>query len=219
VNGVHDMGGMMNYGPVVVDTDEPLFHADWERDVFGMFVAMSALGLWNSAVARGACESMPPAAYVSATYYEIWLAALEYLVVSENLITAEQLAGATSARAERAAPPRRSVRASAAIPGTGFGKVRDVDSSARFTVGDPVVTRNINPHSHTRLPRYARDKPAVVERVHGAYVFPDAQALRRDEDPHWLYTIRFNGRDLWGEDADPTLSTSIDAWETYLDVQ
>jgi nitrile hydratase beta subunit len=218
VNGVHDMGGMMNFGPVVIDAGEALFHADWERDVFGMFVAMSALGLWNGALARSACESMPPAAYVSATYYEIWLSALERLVVSRRLITAEQLAAATPASAERAVPPHHSLRTSAAVPGTGLGRARDVDSSARFTVGDPVVTRNLNPVGHTRLPRYARDKPGVVERVHGAYVFPDAQALGRGEDPQWLYTVRFVGRDLWGEDADPTLSASIDAWESYLDV-
>ena len=37
------------------------------------------------------------------------------------------------------------------------------------------------------------------------------------EDPQWLYTVRFDGPELWGKDADPTLSVSVDAWESYLE--
>ena len=31
VDGVHDLGGMQGFGPVEIETDEPVFHADWER--------------------------------------------------------------------------------------------------------------------------------------------------------------------------------------------
>ena len=41
--------------------------------------------------------------------------------------------------------------------------------------------------------------------------------LARGENPQWLYTVRFNARDLWGPDADPNLSVSVDAWEPYLE--
>jgi nitrile hydratase len=47
-------------------------------------------------------------------------------------------------------------------------------------------------------------------------VFPDAHAAGLGEAPQWLYTVRFTGVELWGDDADPTLVTSIDAWESYL---
>jgi nitrile hydratase len=57
----------------------------------------------------------------------------------------------------------------------------------------------------------------VVERVHGAHVVPDANARGDGENPPWLYTICFSGRELWGEEADPTLAVSIDAWESYLE--
>ena len=50
---------------------------------------------------------------------------------------------------------------------------------------------NLHPHTHTRLPRYARDKVGTVELVHGCHVFPDSNALRLGEDPQWLYTVRF----------------------------
>ena len=48
--------------------------------------------------------------------------------------------------------------------------------------------------------------------------FPTATPrLSREEDPQWLYTVRFEGRELWGEAADPTLKMSVDAWEPYLE--
>ena len=82
---------------------------------------------------------------------------------------------------------------------------RPVAAPARFAVGDPVVTRNMNPLGHTRLPRYARAKRGVVERMHGAQVFADAMAPAGARHPQWLYTVRFTGVELWGDDADPTL--------------
>jgi nitrile hydratase len=88
---------------------------------------------------------------------------------------------------------------------------------ARFTVGDRVRARNIHPRTHTRLPRYVRGRAGVVERVHGCHVFPDSAATGRGDDPRWLYTVVFESRELWGPDADPTLSVSIDAFEPYLD--
>ncbi len=34
------------------------------------------------------------------------------------------------------------------------------------------------------------------------HVFPDSN-VRADENPQWLYTVTFDGRELWGADADP----------------
>ena len=77
--------------------------------------------------------------------------------------------------------------------------------------------RNIHPPTHTRLPRYARGHTGVVERVHGCHVFPDAAATGQGENPQWLYTVRFDGRDLWGADADPTVAVSVEEFEPYLE--
>ena len=46
---------------------------------------------------------------------------------------------------------------------------------------------------------------------------PTSNSLGKGEDPHWLYTVRFDGRELWGKEGDPTLSVSVDAWEPYLE--
>ena len=43
MNGVHDMGGMQDYGLVVPETDEPWFHQDWERRAFALTLALFAL--------------------------------------------------------------------------------------------------------------------------------------------------------------------------------
>ena len=80
--------------------------------------------------------------------------------------------------------------------------------------------RDLNPPGHTRLPRYARGRVGTVVAVRGAHVFPDRHAAPLgqpgDDTPEWLYTVDFTGPELWGEDADPTLTVSIDAWEPYL---
>jgi nitrile hydratase len=83
-------------------------------------------------------------------------------------------------------------------------------------VGDRVRTRNLNPVTHTRLPRYARDKTGTVEAIRGCHVFPDTVAIGAGEQPQWLYTIVFAARELWGDDADPALTVSIEAFEPYL---
>jgi len=75
----------------------------------------------------------------------------------------------------------------------------------------------MHPAGHTRLPRYVRGHEGVVEAVRDGFVLPDSNAHGKGENPEWVYTVVFQGRDLWGEGADPTLSVSVDAWENYLE--
>ena len=75
----------------------------------------------------------------------------------------------------------------------------------------------MHPAGHTRLPRYARGKAGVIEAVRDGYVLPDSNAHQMGENPEWVYTVVFSGRELWGDAADPWLSVSIDAWESYLE--
>ena len=90
-------------------------------------------------------------------------------------------------------------------------------TQARFEPGDRVRAKNINPTSHTRLPRYARGHVGTVEALRGCHVYPDSVASGAGENPQWLYTVVFEGRELWGEHADPTLKVSIEAFEPYLE--
>jgi len=91
VNGVHDMGGMHGFGPVVAEAHEPVFHAEWERRAFALTLAAGFLGEWNIDMSRFAREQMPPAAYLASSYYEHWLWGLEHLLVERGLLTREEI--------------------------------------------------------------------------------------------------------------------------------
>ncbi len=217
MNGVHDMGGMHGFGPVEPEPDEPVFHAEWERRAFALTLAMGATGQWTIDASRFSREDWPAPAYLGRTYYEMWLAGLERLLAERGLVT-----GAEVDAGRPLEPPRpldRVIDAAAAVRmvRSGGPSNREAPRPARFATGDRVRTRNLNPPTHTRLPRYVRGKVGTVVLVHGAHVFPDANAHGGGEDPQWLYTVRFAGRDLWGPDSDPTVSVSFDAFEPYLE--
>jgi nitrile hydratase beta subunit len=217
VNGVHDMGGMHGFGPVEPEPDEPVFHADWERRAFALTLAMGATGEWNLDASRFAREDWAPADYLARTYYEVWLAGLERLLAERALVTPEEVEAGHAIEEPR--PLKRTLAADGAAKmlRSGGPTNREPQHPARFAEGDRVRARNLNPPTHTRLPRYVRGHVGTVVLVHGAHVFPDVNATGGGEDPQWLYTVRFDGRDLWGPDADPTVSVSFDAFEPYLE--
>jgi nitrile hydratase subunit beta len=217
VNGAHDMGGQHGFGHVEPEPDEPVFHTEWERRAFALTLAMGATGEWNLDASRFARESLPPAEYLAKTYYEIWLAGLQKLAAERGLVADEELA------AGRPLQPPRPVARTLAGPDVeralsrGASTERQASRPARFAVGDRVRARNLHPPTHTRLPRYVRGRAGTVVAVHGAHVFPDVHAHGGGEDPQWLYTVRFAARELWGEEADPTVAVSVDAFEPYLE--
>lgn len=217
MNGPHDLGGQMGFGPVAPEADEPLFHAAWEGRALGVTLCAGAMGHWNIDESRHARESLHPADYYASSYYEIWIKGLETLLRRHGFVTADELAGGAALTAGTA--PKRVLKA-AAVPAAlaaGGHCDRPMAETPRFSAGERVRTRNNHPHGHTRLPRYARGKAGVVEAVHGGFVFPDTNAHGRGENPQHLYTVVFATAELWGDDADPTATISIDAWESYLE--
>lgn len=217
MNGPHDLGGQMGFGPVAPEKDEPIFHADWEKRALGLTLSCGAFGAWNIDESRHARESIPPAAYLSASYYEIWIRALETLLERHGFATREELRSGQNLT--QGALPMRTLKADmvAGVLARGGPCDRPLHVEPRFTPGDRVKTRNFHPETHTRLPRYARDKVGMVEAVQGSFVFPDDNAHARGENPQWVYTVVFEAGEIWGDGCDPTLSVSIDAWESYLE--
>jgi nitrile hydratase subunit beta len=217
VNGVHDMGGMDGFGKVEPEANEPPFHAAWEGRVLAMSRAMTSTREWTIDVGRYWIERLPPAAYLASSYYQRWFLRLENLCVARGLVSRAEIA------AGHAAGPGRALKGKPLAAGDvdtilGRGSYgRPATAPARFKVGDRVRARNIHPESHTRLPRYVRGRVGVVERLHGCHVFPDATVAADAENPQWLYTVCFAARDLWGADADQTVTVSIDAFEPYLE--
>jgi nitrile hydratase beta subunit len=216
MEGAHDMGGVAWSGPVQPEPDEPMFHAEWERRAFAITLAMGMPGGWNIDMSRFAREDRPPEEYLSKSYYQIWLAGLERLMLERNLITPDEI------DAGKPLHPRKPVAKTLTPDGVagmlhrGGPTERDAVRPALFSVGDRVRTRMIHPPTHTRLPRYVRGHVGTIEMLHGVHVFPDSNSLG-NENPQWLYTVTFNGRELWGADGDASVNTSVDAWEPYLE--
>lgn len=219
MNGAHDLGGDHGHGPIAPDPNEPLFHAHWERRCFAITLAMGFTGQWNIDQARFARESMRPGKYLETSYYEHWLHGLEVLLKDRGLVTDADLRAAAPVDAPK--PLARILAAQDVAPALAKGgSARRSEANAgkpKFQNGDLVVARNLNPPSHTRVPRYVRGRRGRIDRTHGVFVFPDANAKSGDEAPQWLYAVRFEGGELWGADAEPGAVVYVDLWDDYLD--
>ena len=210
------MGGMDGFGKVEPEPNEPPFHETWEGRVLALERAMTYAGAWHIDHSRFARERLLPRIYLTASYYQRWALAMETNVLERGLAAAEELKSGR-AHSEGKALKRKLTPAVARDGLTRGSFFRQQQGPARFKIGDRVQARNIHPKTHTRLPRYARGKCGIVELCHGCQMFPDSVALNLGDNPQWLYTVVFEGRELWGPDADPTLKVSIDAFESYLE--
>ena len=214
MNGVHDMGGMDGFGPVVHEQNEPVFHAEWERRAYALVsVAMRAAKV-NVDEFRHAIERIPPARYLASSYYERWLAAVETLLVEHGVATREELI----AKQDAAIDPALIANA---VATRGPPRVKDKPGSkpprARFAKGARVRARNLNPSGHTRIPRYVRGKAGVIARDWGVFAFPDTNAHRAGAKPQHCYSVAFDARELWGKPASSRERLYIDLWEDYLE--
>ena len=211
MNGIHDMGGMHGFGEVVVEPDEPVFHERWEGRVYGI---IQSLGGNNIDAGRHSIERLDPVSYLRNGYYGRWLAALERGLVQAGVLTDQQIASRVASPSDRAASTPGAAKT--VWRPTKRSYVRPTDAQPAFQVGDHVVTRNHQPSGHTRLPAYVRCRRGAITRVHPAMVFPDDHAHGRGENPQYLYTVRFDAAELWGEHAQPNTSFHVDLFESYL---
>ena len=207
MNGVHDMGGLQDMGPVQREEEEPVFHAAWEGRVYGISSALRAIGKWNLDTWRHQIELLPPVDYLRMTYYERWLKINEQLLVKHGLVTPMELATGTPDPGSAKVVPALTVAVAA----------RRHRRPRRIQVGERVRARNMNPTGHTRLPRYARGKAGTIARDHGVYAFPDTNAHFQGEKRQHVYSVSFSARELWGEQASPRDFVNLDMWDDYLE--
>lgn len=217
MNGGQDLGGTHGHGPVKPEPNEPVFHGDWEKRAFALTLAMGMPGGWNIDMSRFARENRKPNEYLDMTYYQVWLAGLETLMKERGLIAEDEIEAGRSLHSPKQVARVLKPEDVAKTLHRGGPTERDTNTKPAFEVGQRVRAKNINPVTHTRLPRYVRGHVGTIERVLGCHVFPDSNSLGKGEDPKWLYTVRFDGRELWGDQADPTTQISVDAWEPYLE--
>ncbi len=208
-----DLGGTTGHGPIEYEPEGVVFHHEWHAKALALTLAAGVPGGWNIDRSRSARETLPN--YADLSYYEIWTAALERLLVEHELVTEAEVA---TGRSLAAPDTNRRVftadRVAAALA-RGGPTEREPNGPARFAVGDQVRTRSGRVDHHTRLPTYVAGRIGAIERVHGAHVLPDTNAHGLGEQPEWLYTVVFDATGLW-DDAAPGQRVSVDAWESYL---
>jgi nitrile hydratase beta subunit len=214
MNGVHDMGGMDGFGPIVHEQNEPVFHADWERRAFALATLAWRLAPANGDEFRHAVERIPPARYLASSYYERWLAAAETLLIEHGVLNREDLLAKQDASIDPALIAN-------AVATRGPAPVKDKSGKkpprARYAKGARVRARNLNPSGHTRLPRYVRGKAGVIARDWGVFAFPDTNAHHAGTKPQHCYSVLFDARELWGKSANSRERVYIDLWEDYLE--
>ncbi|MDG2306558.1 MAG: nitrile hydratase subunit beta [Candidatus Binatia bacterium] len=211
MDGIHDMGGMHGFGAVPAETGDAVFREEWEARVHGMVYVLLGVGIGNVDAFRHAIERIAPKDYLRVGYYGRWIRAAESLLVARGLLRAGELQEAL----DGTRAPSATVRATAGPPADGF--FREVEAAPRFAVGAAVRVRNLHPQGHTRLPGYVRGKCGVVGRVHPACILPDTNAHGQGECPEYLFSVRFEGRELWGDTAEPGAPVSVDLFDRYLE--
>ncbi len=242
--GVHDLGGAPGYGPVPHEPEEPPFHADWERRVFGLLGAVTSATARRPGEFRYALERLHPDDYFKNGYFGRWLAGFEVLLDEYDVVSRSALALRVAQRRDAAllaagrtdlvptpvskeTPSRRvspvADRVPALLPPDRPAPApqrrtvrRDIAEPPRFDVGDRVVAPAPTQPGHTRLPGYVMGKPGTVVKLHPAEVLPDSTAHNRGERPQHVYCVGYDAQTLWGDDAEANATVHVDLYECYL---
>ena len=237
---LYDMGGVREwFGPIPVEADEPVFHHRWEARVFASLLMTNAmLGISEDAF-RWAEERLPKAQYL-AGYYQRWLATLERLLIDHGVLAPGELdarlAGEQPTVRGHAGPgplrraltrrfvrtvvgpmPRWLVAPVPADPGhTSPGSWRHPGSRSAIASRSPRHRRHRR--RSTRGARATRGESAGRSSVTTLRRCSPSAAHRGERGPdEHFYTVEFDGRELWGDDAEPGTAVRIDLFESYLE--
>lgn len=222
MNGPQDVGGKQGLGPVAPAPGEPVFHAEWERRVFGLsFCSWLASGV---AVDQSRQEqaAMPYDRYYGSSYYERWLHALERLMIDKRVLTPAEIETGVVGPEPAPAPliePGQLAAAAIGLAENGLKRFRPAPAPPAFEAGQAVRARNMHPRTYDRLPTYVKGRRGVVAAHCGSFPHPTDQAEGRPDDPGaHCYCVRFEATELWGPSAEhPGDSVCIDLFENYLE--
>lgn len=218
----HDIGGLKGLGPVEIEPDEPVFHSEWEKRVFGMTMATLGKGLYNIEQFRSGVEEIPFVPYMESSYYERWIATLEQNLIRAGIVSEDEIDARTaelSQHPETEVGHRQEPEFCEMLLGAvrgGMSPEREIDAPRKYGVGDRVIARGSDSAGHTRFPRYIRGKEGVVERLDKAFVYPETNAKGEGENPEWCYCVRFEADEVWGADSERKAPVFVDLWESYL---
>ena len=197
-----DLGGRHGFGPVPIEQDEPVFHADWEASVIAGILATISAGLYNVDQFREGIDDLEPLSYLTLGYYRRWLHTLEVNCVKSGVFTHEQLERADRGdrRAARAPAGRDNARSPSGMRNLIYFSAPALGRSTppAFAVGDARArarARGRAPRAHPASTRRASAAPCC--RVGPAFPDPDTNRAGQGERPEHVYSVRFAGRELW----------------------
>lgn len=214
MDGIHDLGGKQGYGAIPIGDDEP-FHHGWERRMWSMARCGILPAGTNIDQFRHGLERMVPADYLSIGYFNKWCVNYMMLYVSSETFTMDEvLSGHSETRAEPA-PARTLDQIIEFQRGLCIDFSTPTDIAPLYGLGDTVTTKRLMPSGHNRLPAYARNATGTVITCHGAHLLADKGAAGIHEGEQ-LYTVSFRARELWGDNANPRDTVTLELWESYF---
>ncbi|MET7525267.1 nitrile hydratase subunit beta [Streptomyces sp900116325] len=218
MEGIADMGGTEGWGPTHPPrADEAVFPEPWQGRAFALTRSSIQLAGLNVDAFRHAIERLDPTAYLADGYFGRWLNAAE-LILAESAILAPTAiqARARNLRGEQVEEPPIPEPTKPGYAPTAKGSLRTIDAAPAFAEGERVRAKNMSPTGHTRLPGYVRGHAGVVALIQPASVLPDTNAHFQGENPEYVYSVRFDSRELWGAEAEP-FTLTIEMFESYLE--
>ncbi len=216
MNNIHDMGGITQFGPIPQETDEPVFHAEWEKRVFALNIASLAF-LGPVDRARHAVERLNTVEYLNSSYYQRWLRGVEIMAKDLGYFTDEEIASGKATSTKEMPHPPPDAAAVEGLSRHGVPSTRDDDRQPAYKTGDKVRVRIMETKGHNRAPNYVKGKSGLITHFNGSHVFPDTHAHDKGENAQPLYTVRFEAKTLWGENVTRKDCVYIDLWEDYLE--
>jgi nitrile hydratase len=197
---------MQGFGAVDHSPSEPAFQDRWEATARALLTLVVVTLRTSGGEFRHSIERMDPAHYLASSYYEHWLTGAATLAVEHGLVASADL--------ERRAGGRFPL--SGAVLAPAIDDAGPDVTTPRFAVGQRVRVRDWHPPGHTRCPRYVRGKTGTVIRVDGIESVPDVEAHGTARRTEPTYSVRFDPKDLWGDDQRRT-AVHVDLWDSYLE--
>jgi nitrile hydratase subunit beta len=216
IDGIHDMGGMHGFGPVVVPGCDEAYEEQWEVRTFAMSTIVGIEGLGQGG-GRPIREEMEPSHYLQASYYERWLWSTEQRLLRKGTIALGEVDGWVERLLAGAPVPQRLDPAQAARDRAAVSEMSPLGTAAAttFEPGDRVQVRRWRHEGHTRCPRYVRGAVGEVTAVRGTDTLPDIGPYQGPVEA--VYSVSFRSDDLFGSSDGPHWTVLLDLTETYLE--
>jgi nitrile hydratase beta subunit len=218
MNGVHDMGGMHGFGPVVRQENEPVFHEAWEGRVRALVVDLCKHNVINLDEFRFAVERIKPEDYYGFSYFEKWFVGLLILLTEKGILDEANVQEmARQFGLDDKQHLLDYLAYSKYLPKKEAPREKKAPSAPKYKPGDKVRVKMINPTVHYRAPRFSRGQVGIIKDVHGSFTLPETNIYSENAYKETVYLVELNAADIWGPQVPAHDKVMVDLWESYLE--